>query len=229
MTRTVSFCFDDGFRETAGKVWSLFAARRLSATFCLLAAPELTADPFIRGRPIADWGFWREARAAGHDIAPHGWAHERLADLPTEVACAGLDRTLDAFQLELPGFDPLTQIFHLAHLAAPAPVVEHLSSRVLGVRRALGRAGLNPLAGHAAGAQVDCVTFGDPADERLEARLAQFLDVETDWLVLVLHGLDGEGWGPVRAATLERQVDALLAAGVRIAPAGQVLQEAVGG
>lgn len=219
----MSFCFDDGFRETAGKVWSLFGQRTLGATFCVLAAPELAADPFIRTRPIADWGLWREAAAAGHEVEPHGWAHERLGGLPFEAACEGLDRTLDAFQLELPGFDPARQIFHLAYLVAPQPVVDHLSSKVLGVRRGLGQAGLNATPRR----DVDCITFGDPADDLLTARLDRFLADEHGWLVLVLHGLDGEGWGPVRSEVLERQVDRLLAAGVRIAPAGQVLRAVV--
>ena len=52
--RQVSFCFDDGFRATAGKVWSLFAARGLSACFAVLAAPELAQDPLIRASEVAD-------------------------------------------------------------------------------------------------------------------------------------------------------------------------------
>ena len=228
MSRTVSFCFDDGFRITAGKVWTLFAEHGVGASFCVLAAPELSVDPYIRGRPIADWGLWREASAAGHEVAPHGWAHERLGDLTLEAACAGIDRTLDAFGLELPDFDPRAQIFHLAHLAAPQGVVDHLATRVLGVRRGLGRGGLNVACERSPGGEVDCITFGDPADERLTARIDRFLESEEGWLVLVLHGLDGEGWGPVSSRTLAGQVDRLLAGGVRIAPAGQVLREAIG-
>jgi peptidoglycan/xylan/chitin deacetylase (PgdA/CDA1 family) len=225
VSRTVSFCFDDGFRATADKVRAVFEARDLRTTFCVLARPDLTEDPFIRAAPIADWAYWREAVATGHEVAPHGWAHERLGDLDTEAACAGLDRTLDAFAAELPGFDPRDQLFHLAYLAAPAPVVQHLAARTLGVRRALGRAGLNPTGRHELGGDVDCITFGDPAGELMRMRLDRFLAAEDGWLVLVLHGLDGEGWGPVAGEVLERQLDRLLDAGVRIASAGQVARE----
>jgi len=227
VSRTVSVCFDDGFRATADKVRAVFEARDLRATFCVLARPDLAEDPFIRAAPIADWSDWREAVAAGHEVAPHGWAHERLADLDTAAACAGLDRTLDAFAAELPGFDPRDQLFHLAYLAAPAPVVQHLAARTLGVRRALGRAGLNPPGGQKLGGDVDCVTFGDPAGELMTTRLTRFLAAEEGWLVLVLHGLDGEGWGPVPREVLERELDRLLDAGVRVAPAGQVMRERV--
>lgn len=225
MSRTVSVCFDDGFRATADKVRAVFEARGLRASFCVLARPDLAEDPFIQAAPIADWAYWREAAAAGHEVAPHGWAHERLSDLDAEAACASLDRTLDAFAAELPDFEVRDQLFHLAYLAAPAPVVRHAAARTLGVRRALGRAGLNPPGRHEPGGDVDCTTFGDPAGELMTARLDRFLAAEEGWLVLVLHGLDGEGWGPVPREVLERQLDRLLDAGVRIVPAGEAARE----
>jgi peptidoglycan/xylan/chitin deacetylase (PgdA/CDA1 family) len=220
VSRTVSFCFDDGFAATAGKVRALFEARDLAATFCVLAAPEETADPFIRAAPIADWSFWREAAAAGHEVEPHGWAHERLVDLSPDEAMAGFERTFEVFGRELPGFDPPDHVFHFAYLTAPAAIVAELAPRVLGVRRALGGDGLNTEVTPA----VDCTTFGDGADERLTARLDRFLAAEDGWLVLVLHGLDGEGWGPVRSATLAGELDRLLAAGVEISTASQMLR-----
>ena len=225
MSRTVSFCFDDGFRLTAGKVWAAFASRGLTASFCVLAAPELTHDPFIRGAQVADWGFWREARAAGHEVAPHGWAHERLADLSFDEARAGVERTLEAFADELPGFEARESLFHLAYLAAPRPVVGFIGERTLGVRRMLGGAGLNPPGGVKRGGGVDCITFGDGADALATARVERFLAEEEGWLVLVFHGLDGEGWGPLASATLERLLDRLGQAGVRIAPANQAMRE----
>ncbi|MDZ4375969.1 MAG: polysaccharide deacetylase family protein [Phenylobacterium sp.] len=222
MNRTVSMCFDDGFEATARAVRDVFEARDLRATFCVLAAPEQTADPFIRARPVADWGWWRETAGAGHAVEAHGWAHERLGDLSLAEACNGVDRTLEVFRRELPGFDPARQVFHLAYLAAPQGVVDYVAARSLGVRRALGGAGLNPSPRR----DIDCITFGDPADERLTARIDRFLDAEAGWLVLVLHGLDGEGWGPVRRATLEAQLDRLLAAGVEVAPPRDILLKA---
>lgn len=225
--RIVSFCFDDGFRATAGKVWSAFARRDLAASFCILAAPELTRDPFIGAAQIADWGFWREARAAGQEVAPHGWAHERLADLPFEEARDGIERTLGAFTRELPGFEAADSLFHLAYLAAPEPIVDFIGGRTLGVRRALGRAGLNPPGSVNRCGGVDCITFGDGADAMAMARVEWFLGHEKGWLVLVFHGLDGEGWGTLAAATLEALLDRLGEAGVRIAPANQVMLEQV--
>ena len=228
MSRVVSFCFDDGFRASAEKIRAIFEARRVGATFCALAAPELAQDPFICGAAIADWGYWRDAVSAGHEVAPHGWAHERLSELPPAEARHSIERTLDAFRQEMPGFEARDQIFHLAYLTAPDLVVGHLAAQVLGVRRRVGRDGLNSRDGQVRGGDVDCITFGDGADDLVTQRLARFVANELGWLVLVLHGLDGEGWGPVRAATLERALDDLLAASVEVRPAGEVMREGLG-
>jgi peptidoglycan/xylan/chitin deacetylase (PgdA/CDA1 family) len=226
--RVVSFCFDDGFRATADKVRAIFEARGLHASFCVLAAPGQAQDPFIRGAGIADWGYWRDAAAGGHEVAPHGWAHERLGEMPLPAACESLDRTLQTFAREMPGFEARDQLFHLAYLAAPEPVVDHIAGLALGVRRRIGRDGLNPLQGHRRGGSVDCITFGDGADGLLEARLTRFVADEAGWLVVVLHGLDGEGWGPVCVATLSAALDRLLEAGAQVRPAGQVMRQGLG-
>jgi peptidoglycan/xylan/chitin deacetylase (PgdA/CDA1 family) len=95
--KTVSFCFDDGFRASADSISRIFASRSVAACFCVLAAPELAEDPFIRGARIADWAYWRDANAAGHEVAPHGYAHEHLGKVSVESAQASEQRTLDAF------------------------------------------------------------------------------------------------------------------------------------
>lgn len=224
--RAVSFCFDDGFLASAGKVRALFEARGLSACFCVLARPDLADDPFIRAAPIADWGYWREAQAAGHEVAPHGYAHERLWALSEAAARDSLNRTFDAFAGQMPGFDPAGSVHHLAYLAAPAPLVDWIAERTLGVRLATGGDGLNPLGLSGPGARVDCVTFGDPGEAKLAARLDRFLGEEEGWLTLVLHGLDGEGYGTLPSAALARELDRLLAAGVAVEPPGRRLASA---
>lgn len=223
--RQVSFCFDDGFRASADKIREIFGRRNLAASFCVLAAPELAEDPFIRPAPIADWSYWREAMAAGHEVAPHGYAHEHFGQLTFAAARERVQRTLDAFHTELPGFDAQESLFHLAYLAAPDEIVRWIGERTLGARRALGGGGLNDLSRWTRGASVDCITFRPPdADALLRERVTRFLDTEDGWLVLVLHGLDGEGWGTVSSETIGRLLDELLAAGVHIAPPNAVLR-----
>ncbi len=215
--KSVSFCFDDGFRASADSIARIFSNRGVAACFCVLAAPELAEDPFIRGARIADWAYWRETVAAGHEVAPHGYAHEHLGKISVEDAQASVQRTLDAFTRELPGFDPRQTLYHLAYLAAPAPIVQWIGEHTLGARMALGNAGRNDGAAWSRGKPVDCMTFGPPnAELRAHERLARFMGEEDGWLVLVLHGLDGEGWGTVASAALEQMLDEVLSAGVAV-------------
>ena len=49
------------------------------------------------------------------------------------------------------------------------------------------------------------------------------------WLIFNTHGLDDEGWGPIRATYLDRLLDKLLAIdSVDILPAGRALEKYVG-
>jgi len=221
--RTVSFCFDDGFRASADKIRKIFDARGLSACFSVLAAPDRADDPGMRVADVADWGYWRDARAAGHEVAPHGYAHERYDEMAIEAARASVLACLDRLERELPGFDGRRSLFHVPYLRAPAALVGWLGERTLGARVARGNDGLNAWGAIRPGQPVDCVTFGpDRVAERLAARLARFED-ETGWLVLVLHGVDGEGWGPVAADDLARLLDETLAGGADVSPPDRVV------
>lgn len=220
----VSFCFDDGFRASADSVTRIFSARNVPACFCVLAAPELAADPFIRGASIADWSYWRETLAAGHEVAPHGYAHEHLGKIDPAEAQLSVRRTLDAFARELPQFDARRSLYHLAYLAAPAPIVEWIGARTLGARMALGNRGRNDPGAWLPGKPVDCMTFGPPdALSLARERIARFVRDEDGWLVLVLHGLDGEGWGTVASIGLEQMLDDVLDAGVAVTTPNRLL------
>ncbi len=51
---------------------------------------------------------------------------------------------------------------------------------------------------------------------------------DSGWLIFNTHGLDGEGWGPIRSAYLERLLNWLLAVeSVEILPTGKALGQDV--
>ena len=224
-----SLCFDDGFLRTAETVRSVFEARRLAACFCVLAEPGAASDQALANERFGDWSFWRDAQSSGHEVAPHGWAHERLDGAPHVEVVSGLQRTLEHFAAELPGFCARESLFHAAYLSAPPQVRTWLQANTLGVRLSLGGGGMNrPEAARAAGL-VDCVTFGPgPADGPALAAAERLIAGGPNWLVLVLHGLDGEGWGPITQIGLERLLDQLQDAKVVIAPPNRVLSGRVG-
>ena len=230
VNKTISICFDDGFRASADKVQRIFAQRGQSACFCVLTAPELAEDPFIRAAPIADWAYWREAIAAGHEVAPHGYAHEYFGKLSFAAACDSVQRSLDSFQQELPDFDSRRSVYHLAYLAAPVPVVQWIGERTLGARMALGRSGRNDLATWSPGQPIDCITFAPPdADEVARQRIERFIKEEDGWLVLVFHGLDGEGWGTLTSYAWLRMLDDIAQAGIALDPPNRTLRQHISG
>jgi hypothetical protein len=77
--------------------------------------------------------------------------------------------------------------------------------------------------------QVKLTTTGygpDNCEHHLDEYVARLLAQPSGWLIYNLHGLDNEGWGPVRAEYLE----AFLARMVRIEnlkvlPVGKVLRD----
>ncbi|MGV7123390.1 polysaccharide deacetylase family protein [Sphingopyxis sp. 550A] len=212
MTRkTVSFCFDDGFLESSRKTADLFEARGLRATFCAMASPANSNDSAHRGGVFVDWPLWRRWLASGHDVAPHGWAHERLSDMPFEQACRSLERMFEMFEAELPGFDPATSIFHTPYLSLPPALLDWVGARVAGVRLATGGGGINRRAGVAAKRPIDCIAFGpDGVAASAQRQIEAFARSDGDWLCLVLHGLDGEGWGALALGELAVLVDSCL-------------------
>jgi peptidoglycan/xylan/chitin deacetylase (PgdA/CDA1 family) len=222
--KAVSFCFDDGFRASADKVRRIFSARRLSAAFCVLAAPELTNDPYIRRSDVADWGYWRETLAEGHEVAPHGFAHEHLGRMSFNDACDSVQRTLDVTERELPAFNARESIYHVAYVSAPVEVIRWIGQRSLGVRVATGGYGLNAWESLSQGGCVDCMAWGpQTCDEPARAHVERFVQAPSGWLVVVFHGLDGEGWGTLSSAALERMLDQLLTAGITVEPPNRVL------
>ncbi|HEY1963035.1 MAG TPA: polysaccharide deacetylase family protein [Rhizomicrobium sp.] len=224
----VSFCFDDGFRATADKARAIFGRFGWAPCLCILAAPEKAEDAYIKGTPIADWSYWREAQAAGCEIAPHGYAHENLARCSFAEATASVERCFDIFMRELPGFLPSEQVFHTAYLSAPPEILSWLRKRVLGVRTGLRRAGVTSIEEASSTRLLDCVSYGhDTTDRLFSERIAQFVSGEDGILTIVLHGLDGEGWGPLRSATLEGALAKLQQARIDVVPCGQLLSNLI--
>ncbi|MBU2588549.1 MAG: hypothetical protein KJ872_10590, partial [Alphaproteobacteria bacterium] len=53
--------------------------------------------------------------------------------------------------------------------------------------------------------------------------IERFRAGSSDWLVLVLHGLDGEGWGSIAAVKLEQLLVHCLDKGLVVRPVKDVL------
>ena len=73
--------------------------------------------------------------------------------------------------------------------------------------------------------KLSCGAFGPGiCEEHLEKQIKTLLELSSGWLIYNLHGLDDEGYGPVRADYLDRLLARLIAIeSVSVLPAGKAL------
>lgn len=210
--RYVSFSFDDGFARSSVATAEIFEARGLRAEFFVLS------DATWSG--LGDFGLWRELNARGHVIQPHGTDHTNKTQIPLAEAQSKILRCLDRFAEEFEGFDPTASLFGFPYNASTPEIEAWLPSVV----RAFRTSGpmINPLPN---AATVKLTTGGAPdAEPLLTARIDELLLRDSGWLIYNAHGLDGEGWGPLRRSFLEATLDRLLETpDVIVAPARDVL------
>ena len=223
----VTLSFDDGFKKSFVRTAEIYEKFKLSACLNVIASAHLPGfkppDQYIdvaRG----DFALWNELQRRGHEVMPHGWAHENLRQLPIEQATDSIQRCLDLFSEKLEGFKPRQAVFNFPYNASTPAVEQWLAGRVRAFRT--GGAALNPLP-HKGQARLTCRSSGPAnAEAALDKQIAALLARESGWLIFNTHGLDEEGWGPIRANYLEQLLERLLAIEtVEILPAGKALAQ----
>ena len=117
-------------------------------------------------------------------------------------------------------FDAKQAVFNFPYNASTPELEAWLPNEVRAIRTA-GPA-LNPLPRPDT---IKITTGGwEDAEPWLETCVAELLANPETWLVYNAHGLDGEGWGPLRSEFLERMLDRLLQRGdVKILPVQEML------
>jgi peptidoglycan/xylan/chitin deacetylase (PgdA/CDA1 family) len=225
----LTISWDDGFARSMLKVAEIYEKFGLQAEINVMAAahlkdsqlPPKMATDGVWGAPYGDFVLWNELQSRGHVIQPHGLDHTNKAVVSLEMAMEKIKRCLDIFGEELEGFDPCQTVFNFPYNASSAELEAWLPNEVRAFRTGPGPA-LNPLPKPDT---VKITTSGwADAEPWLEACVAELLAAPEGWLVYNAHGLDGEGWGPMRSDFLERILDRLMKRGdVQILPALKVL------
>jgi hypothetical protein len=163
---------------------------------------------------------WNELQARGHFIQPHGYRHANKAEHPFEEGCKLILRCLEIFIREVAGFIPEETIFAFPYNSS----THELETWLPGMVRAFRTSGpaINPLPSPHT---VKLTTVGqEDAEAWLDHYLEELLDLPEGWLIYNVHGLDGEGWGPLRSEYLTRTLDRLVTiSNLRILPARDVL------
>jgi len=217
----VTLSFDDGFKKSFLRTADIYEEYQLSACFNVVAA-GIPDDAYIRESPLGDFALWNDLRARGHEVMPHGYRHENLKALPLEQAQDLIRKCLDRFTEELAGFDPRQAVFNFPYNASTPELERWLPTQVRAFRTS-GEA-INPPP-HQGQVKLTCISYGPGnCEAAIDRELEKLLARDSGWLIFNTHGLDSEGWGPMRATYLERLLERLTAIDtVEVLPAGQAL------
>jgi len=227
----VTLSFDDGFKKSSLRTAEIFEKYKLSACINVIATGHrkdfVVPDEYQANIPKGDFGLWNELQQRSHEIMPHGYKHANKRNLPFAEAQELILRCLDVFAKELKGFDPKQAVFNFPYNASTPALEQWLPTQVRAFRA--GPKALNPLP-HQGQVKLTVMGFGPGnCEHAIDREIENLLAAKSGWLVFNTHGLDDEGWGPIRAAYLERLLERLLSIDtVDILPAGMALTKYAG-
>lgn len=223
----ISLCFDDGFLASSLKTAEIFERFGVVANFNVVACGHrddfVAPDPYQEGVPKGDFGVWRELRDRGHEIMPHGYRHIDKSKVPFAEAKDQVERCLEVFARELPGFRADASVYNLPYNAASDELAQWFPSAVRAYR--VGGSGINPLP-HTELVRLSSTVFGprNGNEDHLPRVLDELLAKPEGWLIYLFHGLGDEGYGPVSEEYLESTLEQLLAIdSVRLVPPAAAL------
>lgn len=228
----LTLSFDDGFQKSSLRTAEIHERHGLSACINVLANPDPAAfggrsDDFGRLPPKGDFPLWNELAARGHEIMPHGWNHAHKPSMPPLAARESIERCLEAFSRRMHGFSAERAVFNFPYNASTPDLGRWLPTRVRAFRDGMDAGDpINPLPQRST-VRIGTVAFGPGNSEaHCDAMIDRLLARASGWLVYNLHGLEDEGWGPVRGSWLDERLASLVRIpGLAILPAAAVFAE----
>jgi peptidoglycan/xylan/chitin deacetylase (PgdA/CDA1 family) len=221
----VSLSFDDGFEKSNLQIADIYEKVGLSACFNVLAREEVDGekvnDPY-HNHLKGDFKLWNELQARGHEIMPHGLIHHNLAKMPLTDAQRSITRCLEIFTQEMENFQAQEAVYNFAYNASTAEIEAWLPEVVKAFRT--GGDGINPLP-YRGQVRLTTSAYGpENCEWHLDEHIARLLAQPSGWLIYNVHGLDEEGWGPIRSEYLEGLLERMSGTqGVTILPVGRAL------
>jgi peptidoglycan/xylan/chitin deacetylase (PgdA/CDA1 family) len=227
-THIISLSFDDGFEKSNLKIAEIYEKFGLIACFNVIALghdrdfepPDLYHVGYARG----NFELWNALQARGHEIMPHGLLHHNLAEMPFLEAQRSIQHCLKIFEHELENFRAVESIFNFAYNAS-SPEIEAWLPKFVKAFRTSGDP-INPLPKPG---QIKLTTDGygpENCENHLDVYIEKLLAQPSGWLIYNTHGLDDEGWGPIRASYLENLLHCLTQIDtVAILPVGMALAQ----
>ena len=223
----ITLSFDDGFKKSSLLTAEIFEKHKLSACINVIATGHLKNFQSPDAYQISekgDFGLWNELKARGHEIMMHGYKHAHKNELPFEQGKDLILRCIDVFSKELKDFEPKESIFNFPYNASTPELEAWLPSQVRAFRT--GGDALNPLP-FKGQVKLTCTGYGPGScEDHLNAEIEKWLAQPSGWLIYNMHGLNGEGWGPVSSGFLDQLLKRLNAIdSVAILPAGKAIHD----
>ena len=221
----ITLSFDDGFKKSSVLTASIFDKHKLSACINVVATghlPDFKSPDEYQVTEKGDFGLWNELKARGHEIMPHGYKHANKTTMPLRDAQNLVAACLEYFSRNLKGFKAAEAIFNMPYNSSTAELEAWLATQVLAFRT--GGPAINTMP-HKGQKKLTCGAFGPGnCEEHLDMQIKTLLELPSGWLIYNLHGLDGEGYGPIRAGYLDRLLARLIAIdSVSVMPAGKAM------
>ena len=196
----LSFSFDDGFKKSFIKLAEIHEEYGLKACLNIIASGHMkdfqAVDDWILPELMGDFDLWNDLVSRGHEIMPHSWKHARLPDLDGEEAKILITKCIDYFNEHLEGFSPSKAVFNFPFNASNKELEKHTLTLVRAVRTG-GNGAINPFPPKN-GRILSCESHGpDLSNDWVEDKVNSFLSSDGGWMILNLHGLENEGWGPL--------------------------------
>ncbi|MDH3651895.1 MAG: polysaccharide deacetylase family protein [Saprospiraceae bacterium] len=230
-THILTLSFDDGFKKSFFKIADIYEKYGLHACFNVIASGHLPSfqavDQWILPELMGNFDDWNLLKARGHEVMPHSWQHLNLGREPIDKAKDLIMRCLDYFADHLRGYDPSSAVFNFPFNSSTPELEAFTMSKVRAVRTRGDD--INPIPQTNTAERLGCSAFGpDNGDAWVDQKINSFLAEPGGWLILNLHGLDDEGWGPISTTFLEKLIPRLHTIDkLEILPAGDVLERTV--
>jgi len=234
-THIISLSFDDGFKKSFYKTADIHERYGLKACLNIIASahmPGKGAPNEYHSDPVGDFNDWNILKQRGHEIMPHSWQHADLSQMPFEEAKELILKCLDYFDQNLDGFNTSKAVYNFAYNASTSELLDFVLTKVRAARTGgwdiLGNERkANSFPKEGGPLQLGCWSFGpDNADAWVESEVNAFLESDGGWLILNLHGLDEEGWGPVSSSYLDKLLKRLVDIEfLEVLPVGMALEK----
>ncbi len=223
-THSLTLSFDDGFKKSFYKVAEIFEAHGLSACFNVIASGHLPSfqkvDDWILPELLGNFDDWNALKRRGHEVMPHSWKHLNLARQPLEESKELILKCLDYFTENLEGYENEEAVFNFPFNSSTQELEEFTLSKVLAIRSYENNESSKDNL-----FRKGCRTMGPTnIDSWVDKQIKNFLKSKGGWLVLNVHGLDDEGWGPMSSDFLSKLLTKLISVEkLEILPTGYVL------